>query len=462
MRHHRQRMSGNDSITDTLSRLLSPRARPIDRLLKPLSAFAHHKLAGAGLLMLGMVVALVWANSPFAHSYHDLLHMKISVGIGSATLDHSLHHWINDGVMGIFFFYVGLEIKRELIIGELSTLRKATLPAVAAIGGMVLPALVYTTLNRGGEGADGWGIPMATDIAFALGVLALLGNRVPSGLKVFLTALAIVDDIGAVVVIAAFYTDHVVIGWLLLGLVCIGSSIVLNRLGTRNPVTYFLIGTVAWFGFLESGVHATIAAILMAFTIPARTRIDGKDFRDRINFLMARLDTVGTPSDNQMNSRAQQTVFEHMNDTIDHASAPLQRIETSLHGPVTFVVLPLFALANAGVSLDSGLGSKLGTPVALGIIGGLVLGKLLGVSLAAWIAVKLKLADLPKHVTWSQLMASGLLAGIGFTMSLFVGGLAFSEPALVETAKIGVLSASLIAAVAGVIWLRIASPSPSK
>jgi NhaA family Na+:H+ antiporter len=412
--------------------------------------------------MLGMVVALVWANSPWAHSYHDVLHVPISVGVGRATLTYSLHHWINDGVMGIFFFYVGLEIKRELLVGELSTLRKATLPAVAAVGGMVLPAAIYFAVNSGGAGARGWGIPMATDIAFALGVLALLGDRVPIGLKVFLTALAIVDDIGAVVVIAAFYTEQVALSWLLFGLACIGFSIVLNRLGARNPVTYFLIGSAAWFGFLESGVHATIAAILMAFTIPARTRIDGAAFRERIEFLMARLEAVGTPTDEDMNSNEQQVLFEHMNTTIDHASAPLQRIEDALHGLVTFVVLPMFALANAGVSIDSGLGSKLGNPIALGIISGLVLGKLFGVTLASWLAVKLRVADLPKGVSWSQLMACGLLAGIGFTMSLFVGGLAFSDPNLVDIAKIGVLSASVIAAVAGVIWLRLAtSPAPA-
>ena len=231
-------MSG-ESFADTVGALLRPRPRPIDRLLDPLSRFAHHKLAGAGLLMLAMVVALGWANSPWAHHYEHLLHMPISVGVGDKTLTHSLHHWINDGVMGIFFFYVGLEIKRELLVGELSSRRKATLPAIAAVGGMLLPAAIYVAINRGGIGARGWGVPMATDIAFALGVLALLGDRVPSGLKVFLTALAIVDDIGAVAVIAAFYTEEVVVGWLLFGLACIVLSIGLNRLGGRNPVPTF-------------------------------------------------------------------------------------------------------------------------------------------------------------------------------------------------------------------------------
>jgi Na+:H+ antiporter, NhaA family len=444
-------------MSERVSSVLAPRPLPIERLLRPLSEIAHHKLAGAALLMLAMAVALVWANSPWRESYEHLLHIPIAVSIGGATLNHSLHHWINDGVMGIFFFYVGLEIKREILVGELSTLRKATLPAVAAVGGMVLPAGIYVALNSGGPGAGGWGIPMATDIAFALGVLALLGDRVPLGLKVFLTALAIVDDIGAVVVIAVFYTGSVAMSWLALGLAFIGISILLNRLGARNPVLYFLIGTVAWFGFLESGVHATIAAILMAFTIPARTRIDGADFRERVQFLLARLKALGSPDDTEMNSNAQQALYERMNAIIDHASAPLQRIETSLHGPVTFVVLPLFALANAGVSFDGGVGSRIADPIALGIIAGLVLGKVVGVSIAALAAVKLRIADLPANVTWSQLMASGLLAGIGFTMSLFVGGLAFSNPAQVETAKIGVLAASTIAGVIGFVWLRLAT-----
>ncbi len=449
-------MSAKHSRSDRTARLS---ARPIDRLLAPLETFAHHSLAGAGLLMAATVVALLWANSPWAHSYHDLLETNIALHVGGSSIVKNLHHWMNDGVMSVFFFYVGLEIKRELLVGELSTLRKATLPAIAAVGGMLVPAAVYYAINAGGEAAHGWGIPMATDIAFALGVLAMLGDRVPIGLKVFLTALAIVDDIGAVVVIAVFYTSSVALGWLGLGVAFVIVSIALSRLGVRNPVTYLMIGLVAWFGFLESGVHATIAALLMAFTIPARTRIDGSDFLARMGVLAEHLEVTGVPTDTAMNSNEQQVLFEKMNQTIDQASAPLQRIELALHGPVTFVVLPMFALANAGVTLDGSIGSELGSPIVIGITGGLVVGKLFGVTLASWIAVKLRIADLPEKVSWSQLMACGLLSGIGFTMALFVAGLAFTEPRMVETAKVGILVASTFAGVAGYAWLRRATPT---
>lgn len=444
-------MSVNDSDT---GRNLARRV-PIDRLLVPLETFAHHTLAGAGLLMFATVVAVIWANSPWAELYYDMLHVELAVGIGDATLSKSVHHWMNDGVMSVFFFYVGLEIKRELLVGELSTMRKATLPAIAAVGGMLAPAGIYMLVNAGGAAAHGWGIPMATDIAFALGVLAMLGGRVPIGLKVFLTALAIVDDIGAVVVIAAFYTSQVAFGWLALGVAGLAASTALNRLGVRNSGAYLVIGVVAWLGFLESGVHATIAAILMAFTIPARTRIDGAAFMRRMKRLTKRLESAGIPSDTAMNTNEQQRLFEKMNKNVDQASAPLQRIELGLHGPVTFVVLPLFALANAGVSLGSGIGSELGSPIVLGIVGGLLFGKLGGVTLTAWIAVKLRLADLPEGVTWSQLMATGVLSGIGFTMALFVAGLAFSDPAMIETAKVGILAASIVAGVCGYVWLRV-------
>ncbi|MEQ9318659.1 MAG: Na+/H+ antiporter NhaA [Polyangiaceae bacterium] len=438
----------------------SPSVKPIDRLMKPLQVFAQNKLAGAGLLMLATVIAMVWANSPWAEDYHHLLHLEVGVSFGTAKLAKTLHHWINDGLMGIFFFLVGLEIKRELLTGELSTVRKATLPAIGAIGGMVLPAALYAVLNTTPPASAGWGIPMATDIAFALGVLALLGDRVPLGLRVFLTALAIVDDIGAVLVIALFYTAN--LSWVALGLgfVCLVMSVMMNLLGVRNPVPYFLVGTAAWLGFLQSGVHATIAAILMAFTIPARTRIDGGAFITRLERLTLRLKDAGIPADMEMNTNEQQHIFEKMNENIDLASAPLQRIEHAIEGMVTFLVLPIFALANAGVSLGSGLGEAFASPVVLGIVGGLFIGKTVGVSLAAYIAVKVGIADLPKGVGWRQLIGVGMLAGIGFTLALFVASLAFDDPALVETSKVGILSASALSATIGLLFLRWAPGAP--
>jgi len=447
-------MSGDQTLLTSLTSAFRSELRPIDRLLKPVQAFTDHKLAGAGLLMLATVVAIVWANSPWADSYHHLLHLEFAAGFEGVMLEKSIHHWINDGLMGVFFFLVGLEIKRELLVGELSTLRMATLPAIAAVGGMIVPALIYYAINAGGPGAGGWGVPMATDIAFALGVLALLGDRVPLGLKVFLTALAIVDDIGAVLVIAVFYTSNMSFVALGFGLVCLGGSIGLNLMGARNPVGYLMLGILAWLGFLESGVHATIAAILMAFTIPSRTAIDGEDFRRRMEILMERLEKAGLPGDKSMNTNKQQAVFEKMNVTIDHAGAPLQRIEHALTAPSTFLVLPIFALANAGVSIHGGLFAELADPIPIGIILGLFLGKTVGVTGSSWLAVKLGLADLPAGVTWPQVVGVAMLAGVGFTMALFVASLAFSDPTQIEAAKLGIMAGSLTSGVVGFLVVR--------
>ncbi|MCB9595354.1 MAG: Na+/H+ antiporter NhaA [Sandaracinaceae bacterium] len=452
-------MSGAEPDDPELASALRPSGppRPIDRLLAPLQSFAQHQLAGAGLLMLATVAALVLANTGLAHDYHHLLELELGIEIAGHGLHKSLHHWINDGLMGVFFFLVGLEIKRELLTGELSTLRKATLPAIAAVGGMIVPAVIYTALNHDGDAASGWGIPMATDIAFALGVLALLGERVPLGLKVFLTALAIVDDIGAVLVIAIFYTSELSLIALGLGSLCVVASVVLNLLGTRNPVPYFLIGLVAMGCFLESGVHATIAALLMAFTIPARTNIDGPDFLRKMTMLLERLRSIGVPSNTEMNTNPQQRLFESMNELIDQASAPLQRIEHALAGPVTFVVLPVFALANAGVTFGEGIGEAFTHPLVIGIVLGLFVGKTIGISLSAWLAVKLRLADLPGGVSWLEVVGVAMLGGIGFTMALFVAGLAFTDPAQIEAAKVGIFSGSFVSAALGYGLVLLAS-----
>lgn len=432
-------------------------ARPIDRFLAPLQSFGRHKLAGAGLLMLSTAAALVLANGGLADDYHHVLELPLGIHVAGHALVKSLHHWINDGLMGVFFFVVGLEIKRELLVGELSSLRKAALPAVAAVGGMIVPAVLYAALNHDGPGAAGWGIPMATDIAFALGVLALLGERVPLGLKVFLTALAIVDDIGAVLVIAVFYTTDLSLFALGLGAVFLAASVAMNVLGARNPIPYFLCGMGATFCFLESGVHATIASLLMAFTIPARTTIDGETFLRRMARLLDELQRVGVPSDRAMNTNEQQHVLESMSAVIEHVGAPLQRVEHALAGPVTFVVLPVFALANAGVGLGEGIGEAPSDPLVLGIVLGLFAGKTLGIGAAAWLAVKLRVADLPSGVTWPQVIGCAMLGGIGFTMALFVASLAFDDPAQVEAAKVGILAGSFVSAVLGYALVRFAS-----
>lgn len=444
-------------VATSVANLLSPPLRPIDRMLSPVRGFLRHRLAGAALLMLATLTAIIIANSPLSHAYHHFLEAHIDIGAGGVGLDYTIHHWINDGLMSIFFFLVGLEIKREILIGELSTLRKATLPAIAAVGGMLVPAGVYLLLNQGQPTTHGWGIPMATDIAFALGVLALLGDRVPIGVKVFLTALAIVDDIGAVLVIAIFYTSDINLLALGVGFGVLGLAVLFNRLDVRHPFVYLLLGIFVWTAFLKSGIHATIAAILMAFVIPATTRIDGVDLVRRVELITARLKAIGLPEDTRMNTEEQQHSIDAMSEVIEHAQAPLQRIEHDLHGPVTFFVLPVFALANAGVTLEGDLIGQLLSPLALGVILGLFVGKQLGITLATWLAVKLRIADLPAGVTWKQIHGANILAGIGFTMSLFVSSLAFENPAYIAEAKIGILTGSLVSGVVGYLFLSSVS-----
>jgi NhaA family Na+:H+ antiporter len=435
--------------------------RPIDRLIYPFQAFAGHKLAGAVLLLIGAALGVVAANSPWAEAYHHLLETPIHVGWGEAELSKDVHHWVNDGLMGIFFFLVGLEIKREVLAGELSGLRKASLPAFAAVGGMVVPAAIYFALNPAGEAAGGWGIPMATDIAFALGVLALLGDRVPLGLKVFLTALAIVDDIGAVLVIAIFYTADVSLVSLGIGGALFAVAVALNVAGVRNSLAYFLLGSAVWLAFLQSGVHATIAALLMAFTIPARTHIDGDAFAAKAKELLRELEEVGLPEDHELNDTEQQYVLDRLGEQVSAASAPLSQLEHALNPLVTLVVLPVFAFANAGVSLGGTFVEALASPVTLGVLAGLFVGKQVGVALFAWLAVKIGLADLPRRVSWRQIHGAAVLGGIGFTMSLFIAGLAFARPAMLERAKVGILVGSLLSGVVGYLLIRAASGGTS-
>lgn len=427
---------------------------PIEHVLKPIRTFARHKLAGAGLLLAATAIAIVWANSPWADVYHHILHAPVNVSLGDVGVSKSVHHAINDGLMGVFFFLVGLEIKRELLVGELSTPGQAALPAIAAIGGMVVPAAIYFALNPEPPLRDGWGIPMATDIAFALGVLAIVGDRIPAGLRVLLTALAIVDDIGAVLVIALFYTENIAMTSLGLGLAGFVLSIVLNMLGVRSSLAYLCVGLVVWLAFLQSGVHATIAALLMAFTIPASTKIDGARLLDRLKSATDRLQRIGPPSDKGLNTPAQQDVLHDISVMRDDASPPLLELEHAIAPLVTFVILPIFALANAGVSLGGGGLASLGEGIALGVAAGLVIGKPVGILGFSWLAVKLGMSRRPEGVLWSHVLGIGLLGGIGFTMALFVAGLAFDSDAELAAAKIGILAASVVAATAGLIVLR--------
>ena len=436
----------------------------IDRLATPIRTFAAHKLAGAGLLVAATIIALIWANSPFSESYRELFNMTLSVGLGGFDVTKPLVLWINDGLMGVFFFVVGLEIKREFLAGELSTPRQAALPIAAAIGGMVVPALIYIGLNYGGPGISGWAIPMATDIAFCLGMLALLGDRVPASLKVFLTALAIVDDIGAILVIALFYTAEISTTSLALGAIILTVSAVSNKIGVRNSVFYFILGTLTWLAFLKSGVHATLAAVLMAFTIPAKTRIVPDVFLARVNRLLEEFRSV-TPAPVPGNvdpflTYDQQHSIDDLNEAIREVLPPVQKLEHALVPLVTFIVLPIFALANAGVAIDPEVLGELGSPVALGIILGLFVGKQVGVFGCAWIAVKAGIAHLPADLKMIHVYGAAILSGIGFTMSLFIGGLAFDDPMINELSKRSILIASLAAAIYGYIILRFVAPDP--
>jgi len=427
---------------------------PIDQLMRPFQNFLEKEASGGILLLIFTVVALVWANSPFAESYSHLWHTKFSISFGDFNLDYSLHHWINDGLMAIFFFVVGLEIKRELLVGELSSLKKASLPIMAALGGMIFPALFYVFFNFGKESISGWGIPMATDIAFVIGILALLGSRVPTGLKVFITALAIADDIGAVLVIAFFYTSNISIVSLSFAGGVMLLLIAANLSGVRNLIVYTVLGIILWLSFLFSGVHATVAGVLLAFTIPASSRIDTSQFLLKGKKLLEDFDHSGEEGPNVLSNEAREGIVQNLEENCEKILTPLQRLEHKLHPWVSFLIMPVFALANAGVIITGNFISELTDPVSFGIVTGLFIGKQLGISAFTWLSVKLKLASLPFSVTWKQIYSAGILAGIGFTMSLFIANLAFTSEELLTISKVGILTASLLSGFIGFFILR--------
>jgi Na+:H+ antiporter, NhaA family len=431
---------------------------PIDKILRPFEKFARLESSGGILLLCCTVAALVWANSPYSHEYVELWETHFRVGIGRFTLDESLHHWINDGLMAIFFFVVGLEIKREMLEGELASPRKAALPMMAALGGMVLPAIFYFALNVGGEGVGGWGIPMATDIAFALGILALLGNRIPVSLKIFLTALAIVDDMGAVLVIAFFYTSS--ISWISLMLAgfFLLLMIVVNLSGVRRPIVYGIFGVVVWLAFLKSGIHATIAGVLCAMTVPHKPAITTAGFMAKGQNILDRFkeaeDYGITPGINE----EQQAAVHALEAACEQSQTPLMRMEHALHPLVAFLIMPIFALANAGVTLSAGSSQSILHPVSLGIIMGLVIGKQVGITFFSWLAARSGIASIPEGISMRMIYGVSWLGGIGFTMSLFIAGLAFETSQLLSIAKLAILVGSSIAGIVGYLMLR-SSPS---
>lgn len=429
---------------------------PIERLTYPIQEFLHQEASGGILLIIATIIALAWANSPFADSYHNLWHTYLSIDLGGLALKYSLHHWINDGLMVIFFFVVGLEIKRELLVGELSSVKKAALPIAAALGGMIFPALIYTMFNIGSEGASGWGIPMATDIAFVVGILALLGKRVPLALKIFILALAIVDDLGAVLVIAVFYTSNISYTSLFIAAGFIALLVAMNKLGVRNLLIYILVGVGLWLAFLKSGVHATVAGVLLAFTIPVSSRINTLKFKNETESLLQDFDNAGEHGDNVLTNSERLTIIDQIENNCEKILTPLQRFEHGLHPWVSFFIMPVFALANAGVTIGSGLSTSLTNPVSIGIILGLFVGKQIGIFSFSYFAVKLKFASEPEGVSWKKIYAAAILSGIGFTMSLFIANLAFTSPELLNISKVGILTGSLLSGIVGFIILKSA------
>mgnify|MGYP000285988047 CR=1 FL=1 len=433
---------------------------PIERLLKPFALFAKQASAGGIVLLACAVVALLWANSPLSEYYFRLWSTPVEVRFGNLVdIDKPLLLWINDGLMAVFFFLVGMEIKRELLVGELSAPRKAALSMAAALGGMVVPALIYVALNWDTPEIRGWGVPMATDIAFALGALALLGTRAPLALKVFLTALAIVDDLGAVLVIALFYTENLKVDALLYSLLFWSGMIAMNRLGVRSGLAYFLVSVGMWYFMLKSGVHATVAGVLGAFAIPVRSRIDPELFIARVREYLNQFDQPVTEGTIIL-SPEQQSAVEAIEREALRVQSPLQRMEHQLHYFVAFAVMPIFALANAGVALGDEGGLNWTSRVIWGIVLGLLIGKPLGITLFSWLAVRLGLAQLPQGINFVHIVGVGFLAGIGFTMALFIGGLAFRGDEL-NYAKLGILSGSALAGAIGFMLLRMwTKPQP--
>lgn len=434
---------------------------PIERVTRPIQKFIQNEKAGGIVLGISVILALIIANSPLAEAYHHILGYQIGFQVeGQSYLSYNLHHWIDDGLMAIFFFVVGLELKREIVGGELANPRKAMLPIAAALGGMIVPAIIYLIFNPAGEVHSGWGIPMATDIAFALGVLYLLGDRIPLALKVFLTALAIVDDLGAVLVIAFFYTSDISLMNLFLGLAFLLIMFIGNKLGIRSILFYAIVGIGGvWTAFLLSGVHATIAAVLAAFMMPADVKLREHVYASKVEQLLKRFKGIDPNNAIPTLTNDQLHVLDEIKKSTDSAIPPLQKLEHSMHPFVSFVILPIFALANAGVSfMDIDPSELFSTNVALGVTLGLLLGKVLGIVGFTLLAVNLKIAPLPQGMNLRNLLGLGFVGAIGFTMSLFITSLAFSHEVYQTQAKVGIFVASLLGGFIGFFILRKSSP----
>ncbi len=434
---------------------IAPWEKAFVRVLTPLEDFIHRQTTSGVLLMLCAIAALFIANSQWNQTYIHILEMHFTIGLEGFQLSKSLHHWINDGLMAIFFFVIGLELKREILVGELADPKQAMLPIIAAIGGMVVPVAIYMLINPQGPTFTGWGVPMATDIAFALGALALLGKRIPKNLLTFLVALAIVDDLGAVIVIALFYTDT-------LNLVALGLAaslffllVALNLGGVRRSLPYILIGVILWIAMLKSGVHATLAGILLAFTIPMRPKYEPGRFLVQIGEMIGQIKQAYLHEKNILKNDELRSQVRALGEGVHLVQAPAQILEHKLHLPSAYIVIPIFSLANAGIPIDwSSLGSIVAHPVSMGVALGLVLGKLIGIAGFTWLAVKFGMTNLPSGVNFKHIIGVALMGGIGFTMSIFIAELGFVNQAQdLLMAKTGILLASVVAGFSGFAWL---------
>ena len=426
-------------------------------VVNPVNQFISKSTTGGIVLFISASLALILANSPLKDWFHHLWEHEFGISIDKFSYKASLHHWINDGLMAVFFFVVGLELKHEIVGGQLRNLKDASLPIFAAIGGMIMPALIFLVFNPSGEQHNGWGIPMATDIAFALGVIYMLGNKVPASLKIFLTTLAIADDLGAVLVIAIFYTSDISLMSLGIGFIFLMILILANYLGIRNTVFYGIMGIGGlWVAFLASGVHATIAGVMAAFTIPANVKINENSFVLKIKRLTKRFEKAN-PNGLPTVTKDQLLILEDINKAARSATTPLQRLEHGMHPLISFVIMPLFAFSNAGVTLGTNVIDTMLSPVALGVFFGLLIGKIVGVFGFSWVFIKLKWGKLPHQMTKRHLFGVSILASIGFTMSLFIANLAFINKEYVQEAKIGILLASVLAGLIGFFILSYKS-----
>lgn len=440
----------------------SVKSRPIEKILSPLEDFSKQNASGGIVLLVCTVLALVIANSPYGQLYSELWNLPLSIGIGPNILEKPLLLWINDGLMAIFFFVIGLEIKREILVGELSEPRQALFPIVAAFGGMIVPALLFLFVTMDTSYLSGWGVPMATDIAFAIGLLGLLGTKIPFSAKIFLTTLAIVDDLGAVLVIAIFYTSD--ISWISLGvgLAFLAILIGANWLGIRSPIFYGLFGIGGvWVAFLFSGIHPTIAGVLNAFTIPTTAALTKKEFAHKSEKFSQEFQRAEVPGVSVLENKEQAQAVHALETANDLIQPPLQKLEHVLYPWVTFAIMPIFALANAGVVITTDSFSLLSNTLSLGIGLGLLLGKPLGICLGAWLVVRFGSSDFPSHLHWPHIIGLGFMGGIGFTMAIFIATLAFHESSDLQTAKLAILIASCLSACIGLLLLSKSTQTPS-